>query len=335
MDEPRVAEAHLVLGRVHVHVDPARVELQEQHVGRLPAVVHDVRIRQLDRVRHRAVTDRAAVAVQVLLVGAGAVVRGPRDPAMQAQPGALVVDAHRMAGELRAQGLVQAHIRQQVGLALPAPRRLAVVRDPQLHLGPGQRELAQPFLDVPELGALGAQELAPRRDVVEQVADLDGGPARVRPRHRRRDPATVDLDGVGVLVLLPPRGDAEAAHRSDRRQRFAAKAEAGDALQVLQRGDLAGGVARHRQRQFVRRDAAPVVADADQAGAALLQVDVHPPGTGIQRVFDQLLDHRRRALDHLAGGDLVDQGVGERADLHSGAAIGAAVHHSLTQRSQR
>jgi hypothetical protein len=40
--QPRFAEAHFVLGRVHVDVDPARIEFQEQHVGRLAAMEQHV-----------------------------------------------------------------------------------------------------------------------------------------------------------------------------------------------------------------------------------------------------------------------------------------------------
>ena len=73
-----------------------------------------------------------------------------------------------------------------------------------------------------------------------------------------------------------------------------------------------------RQRQFVGGDAAAVVADADQAHAAFLQVDVDAARAGIERVLDQFLDHGRGPFDDLAGGDLVDQGVGELADRHGG-----------------
>ena len=40
--------------------------------------------------------------------------------------------------------------------------------------------------------------------------------------------------------------------------------------------------------------------------AALLHLDLDPPGAGIQAVLHQLLYHRRRPLHHLAGGDLID-----------------------------
>ena len=41
-------------------------------------------------------------------------------------------------------------------------------------------------------------------------------------------------------------------------------------------------------------------------------------GAGVERVLDQLLDHARRPLDHLAGGDAVDGLGAELADGHAG-----------------
>src|SRR3546814_5656684 len=84
--------------------------------------------------------------------------------------------------ELLAQRLAKALTGEQLPVALVAARRLAVVRNAQLAVGARQRRRAQPFLDVAQFGALGAQELAPRRHVVEQVANLDRGAARMRLR---------------------------------------------------------------------------------------------------------------------------------------------------------
>src|SRR3546814_5760237 len=39
-----------------------------------------------------------------------------------------------------------------------------------------------------------------------------------------------------------------------------------------------------------------------------------PAGTGVEAVLDQLLDHRGRQLDDLAGSDLVDEFGGKQAD---------------------
>ena len=42
------------------------------------------------------------------------------------------------------------------------------------------------------------------------------------------------------------------------------------------------------------------------AGGGLSLIRVTDDGAGIQRVFNQLLDHTRRALDHLARGNAID-----------------------------
>ena len=57
-----------------------------------------------------------------------------------------------------------------------------------------------------------------------------------------------------------------------------------------------------------------VVGDADEAHAAVLEVDRDPARAGVERVLDELLHDRRRALDDLAGGDLHRERL--RKDLH-------------------
>ncbi len=101
------------------------------------------------------------------------------------------------------------------------------------------------------------------------------------------------------------RGDGEPRHRADRGQRLAAKPERADAQQVVA-VELGGGVALDRQRQIGAGHAAAVVGDADQPPAAAVGEDLDPARAGVDRVLDQLLDHARRPLDHLAGGDAVD-----------------------------
>ena len=282
-----------------------------------------VLIGQLHRMGDAAIAHRAAVDVQVLLVGTGTRIVRLGDPALQPQTGTGVVHAQGGADEILAQGFAQAQARILVTATGPvAARGLAVVADPQLHVRTGQRQRAQPFLDVAHLGAFGAQELAPRRHVVEQVAHLHRGTGRVRLGQHLAHPATVDLQLAAMLGLGAARGQPETADRGDRRQGFAAESQRGHRLQVVERGDLAGGMAADRQRQLGRIDAATVIADPDQAHPAFLQLDVDPVRTGIKRVLDQLLDHRCRAFDDFAGGDLVDQGVRKRSDRHRRVADG-------------
>ena len=62
-----------------------------------------------------------------------------------------------------------------------------------------------------------------------------------------------------------------------------------------------------------------VIGDRDQRLPAIVQADVDPHRTGVDRVFDQFLDRGRRALDDLACGDAVDQDRRQQADRHRGS----------------
>jgi hypothetical protein len=63
-------------------------------------------------------------------------------------------------------------------------------------------------------------------------------------------------------------------------------------------------VALKSQLDLVGGDAVAVIRDQDAVGAAALDLDLDVAGAGVQRVLDQLLHHRRGALDDLPGGDL-------------------------------
>jgi len=60
------------------------------------------------------------------------------------------------------------------------------------------------------------------------------------------------------------------------------------------------------------RHAAAVVTHFDQLPPPALEDDVDRRGPGVDRVLDQLLDDRRRALDDFAGRNLIDE-VGREA----------------------
>ncbi len=109
-------------------------------------------------------------------------------------------------------------------------------------------------------------------------------------------------------------GQRELRHRRHAGQRLAAEAHAGDALQVVERGDLAGGMAHQRQRQLFLGDAAAVVAHPRQLDAAAFQLHRDLRRTRIQAVLQQFLQGRSGAFDHFAGGDLVDEEVGKELD---------------------
>ena len=69
------------------------------------------------------------------------------------------------------------------------------------------------------------------------------------------------------------------------------------------------------QKSVVVGHAAAVVAHFDQRLTAVFKDDVDRGRARVDGVLHQLLDHRGRALDHFAGGDLVDQVGGKDVDV--------------------
>ncbi|MPN13176.1 hypothetical protein SDC9_160496 [bioreactor metagenome] len=82
----------------------------------------------------------------------------------------------------------------------------------------------------------------------------------------------------------------------------------------MQIGDLAGGMAAQRHRQFFGRNADAVVLHRDQAHAPGQQPHGDLRGSGIQRVVHQFAHGRGGALHHFSGGNLTDQFVRKIAD---------------------
>ena len=80
-------------------------------------------------------------------------------------------------------------------------------------------------------------------------------------------------------------------------------------FQVIERGNFAGGVARQRETDFSGIDAAAVIANLDQPAAAPLEFHFDAPSAGIECIFNQFFHHGSGPLDHLAGSDLIDEGL--------------------------
>ena len=109
--------------------------------------------------------------------------------------------------------------------------------------------------------------------------------------------------------------DRKPRYGADRRQRLAAEAERIDGNEILV-GELRRGVALDRKQQVGPCHALAVVGDTNEPAAAAVGQHVDAARAGIERILDKLLHDACRALDHLAGGDAVDNGFGQLADGH-------------------
>ena len=73
------------------------------------------------------------------------------------------------------------------------------------------------------------------------------------------------------------------------------------------------------EERIVARHAVTVVLDPHERAPAVAELDLHARGPGVEGVFQQLLHHCSRALNHLTSGDLVGDSVGENTDFgHAG-----------------
>jgi hypothetical protein len=78
----------------------------------------------------------------------------------------------------------------------------------------------------------------------------------------------------------------------------------------------------HGERQLVAGDAGAVVGHPDAPDAAPLEIHVDLGRARVERVLEELLQRRGRALDDLARGDLIDEVVGQRLNPWHGKGSG-------------
>ena len=197
----------------------------------------------------------------------------------------------------------------------PGHRQAVLAGERERDARPAHGETAYHLTHRFGLGAVGLQEFQPRRRRVKEIMHLDARALRQRRRLQLALVAGIDGKRPAVRLTRMPRGDGEPRHRADRRQRLAAKPERIDGEQIVA-VELRGGVALHRQSEVVARHAGAVVGHADQPPAAGLGRHLDAPRAGVERVLHQFLDGAGGTLDHLAGGDAVDDGFGELADGH-------------------
>ncbi len=191
-------------------------------------------------------------------------------------------------------------------------------------LGARQRVALHHLDRAAQLGLGALEELAARRDVEEERPHLDRGPAPARRRIDAADAAAFDAHPPTVALELRAR-ELDAGDGGDRRQRLAAKPERRHPLEILEGRELRSGVAIEGEHDVVAPHPRSVVVDRDPALAAGVERDGDAARAGVERVLDQLLDHRSRSLDHFAGSDLAHQPIVEESDLrHAYSTVGSA-----------
>ena len=331
--ELRMPETHFDLRRMHVHVHFLARQFDKQqrhrkHVGR-----QNISIRLVNGVQQQPVPHQPAVHENIDAVAVRSLHFRPRNksahgnlsrPLRRLQAPFWICsviaarigrrhrrDLHHLLQHLPPKELIHAlgqrrHRRRVHDLLRRRLQRELLVRI-------RQRVMRHQRSDVPQFGGLRFQEFSARRNAVKQIGHAHRS-ARGQPRRfHAQQLAPGKLDPRALLLALRARFQQQPRYRSDRRQRLAAKSQRGDGKQVVRRAQLRSGVPLERQQRIVVAHPAAVVHHADHALAAGLHFDAHRPRPGIQRVFEQLLHHRRRPLHHLARGDAVGYGFRQYA----------------------
>ena len=217
---------------------------------------------------------------------------------------------HRQAGGLE---LLAHHRRHAFFQALHRITEygFAVVRQRKSSLRIGQRQAFQHGGAMGVFGVFGFQEFAPRGRVEKKFAHFHRGAFGVRRRIDRAQNAIFGTDFVCVRQIGGAAGQRQARYGGDAGQPFAAKAHAADVFQIVQLFDFAGGVARECQGKVVGVDAAAVVGHADELDAAARQFHADMRRPRVQAVFHDFFECGGGAFHHFAGGDLIDEMVGQ------------------------
>ena len=144
-------------------------------------------------------------------------------------------------------------------------------------------------------------------------------------------PGVVARCGSRSLSILRGTGlQPQSRHRRNRRQRLAAEPQGRDRQQIVGTADLRRRVPLERQQGIVAHHAAAVIGDLDQLLAAAFHLHPNAPRPRVQRVFQQFLHHRSRALHHLAGGDLVGDVFRENVNAAHGASVRSIAVYGLS-----
>ena len=312
MDEALFEEPHLRLGRVHVHVHALRRHLDEQ-VHLWAALLHRGHgVRGLDGVRDGLVADDAAIDVDVLRPTAWPLLGEWCD---------IPVDAHAATFATHFDQVRTSLIDLVEALGDVAGRRAveqfaAAARELESDGGRTERELRHEARHLRGFGRIRLQELAARRQVVEEVPDLDRRTLWRADVVRVTQFAPIDAQFDACQRTTRAGAEHEMRDGGDARQGFSAETERADAVEVRRDADLAGGVAMHGESCILGRHALAVVLDTNQCPPALLDGHGDSACACIECILDEFLDNRSGPLDHLTGRDLVGERGRQDLDLH-------------------
>ena len=308
----RIAKPDFGLGRMNVDIDLVTRHRDEQCRHRMSIARKQVAICPAQRTDQQSILHRPSVDEQILLVRHAAIEGRQRHDPGQMQPVAQAIDPQPVPVEIMAQ---QRRDPRRAIARLQRQNPPPVMIEREGDIGPRHRQSPYRIEARGIFRARAAQEFAAGRHLVEQSLDPHPGAGRKRCRPLARRNAMIDRQppaptSVIGAAISSPTLDRHLRHARDRRQRLAAKAEAGDILDPVV-GQFRRRMTLDRQAHVVGAHPRSVVAHLDQLEPAGRQPDRNAPRARIERIFDQFLQCARGPFDHLARGDSIDELQGQ------------------------
>ena len=302
---------HLNLGGVNVDVDARRIDGEVQRVERVLPFGDEPFVGPNHRAVKQPVLDKSAVHKQELFAPRFSCgVRLAHKPFDRHHVG-LFLHRHEAFVVF---GTQNAHnpLTHRPGLELEEVG--ALVGQGECNAGMGKRHALKLVHHMAHLDRIGFQEVAPRRNVVEEVLHVKGRPHGTGLGFLSHDLRPMASDqGAHVGTCLTSRAIHMGDGR-DRRKGLAAEALRGQRKQVVRGLKLRRRMTFKTHAGVLRAHPRAVVQHLDGRSAGVKHVHFHRRRASVHSVLDQLLDHRCRALNDLACGNLVGNVVGKNVD---------------------
>ncbi len=298
-------ETDFTFRRVHIDVKPLRRRLQQDHCqGMTPPGQHAAVGPRQRPGQQRALDDPPVDHNRDPAPGSPGELRHAQ-VALEQQPGRGIAAAQRQHRRSRFAPVEGADGMKQGAVPGGAQHRPPIADELEGAGRVSQGHAGEQGADAGQFPRAPAQKFLTPRGVVEEILHQHSGAFGSSHLRRRQSFPSLHLYLHRRQILPAPRGQGHPGHGADARQRFAAKAQAGNSLQLLQRSDLAGGKARESERHLCRGDAAAVVNNADGPLPPFNDAHLETAGPGIQGVFHQFLYHRGGMFNNFTGGNLL------------------------------
>ena len=289
------------LCRVDIDVHKVGGHFQQQDAARELAL-HGRTLKGHFHARHDgAVAHIAAVDVEMLHTAAGAAALGWGDQAGNPVQPFLGVHLDKVTAELPPQHRVGGAA--QLTIAGGDVLQLAFPDEFDADLRVAERHVPYVICHKGALAGVLFEELHAGGGVVEQILHPDGGAHSTGGRLPALLLAAGDAVAGGKLVRLGAGEQLYPRYAGNGSQCLTPEPQRMDAVQVIRLFNFAGGVADESRWDILGINTGAVIADLDQLYAAGFNADGDLRCTGVDGVFQKLLNHRCGALYHLTGGD--------------------------------